>query len=98
MWRLSSYDGIVNENIILRWINRVTGYDNINIKPSIYIFMLVIILLFTILIFLIFIYIYCNNIILNEKLWFICCIFIFFIFGGGYYYTKSKKIPFIGLT
>ena len=29
MWRLSSYDGVVNENVILRWVNKTTGYDNI---------------------------------------------------------------------
>lgn len=98
MWRLSSYDGIVNENIILKWINRVTGYTNINIKPSIFIYIIIMLILFLILIFLIFIYIYFNKFILNEKSWLFCCLFSFFVLAGGYYYTNSKKIPFIGLN
>ena len=56
------------------------------------------VVLFLILAFLIFLYVYCNSFILNEKLWFFCCLVAFFVFGGGYYYTRSKKIPFIGLS
>ena len=98
MWRLSTFDGVVNENIILRWVNRVTGYNHITIKPSLVIFLLATVIIFVMLIVFVMLYVYCNKIILNEKLWLFCCLVVFFILGGGYYYTKSKKVPFIGKT
>jgi hypothetical protein len=95
-WRITSRDGVVNAEIILKWLNRIGEFDDIQIRQPIWVFFVVIFILFLIIGVLTLLYIFAQGIILNEKLWLIGCLVFFIIFAGGSYYSFAHSASFIG--
>lgn len=96
-WRITSRDGTINAEILLRWLSRVSGYHHIQINQPIWVFFVVIFILFLILGILGLFYVLAQGCILHEKFWLVGCLAFFLVFAGGSYYTFSHSIPFIGL-
>ena len=94
-WRITSQDGTINAEILLRWLNRVSG-NQIEIKQPVWVFFIVIFILFLILGILTLFYILAQGCILHEKFWLLGCMVFFFVFAGGSYFTVARGVPFVG--
>lgn len=95
-WRITSGDGVLNENIILRWLTRLTGNANVEIKRPIWVFFVTMALLVLVLAVLVLFYIFAQRLILNEKLWLVASLAVFVLCCGGTYYSVSHKMPLVG--
>ena len=95
-WRITSGDGVINENIILRWLTRLTGNTHIEIKRPIWVFFLTMALVVLALSVLVLVYIFAQPIILNEKVWLLGSIIVFVLCCGGTYFTLNHRLPLIG--
>lgn len=94
-WRITKIDGVINEYIILNWMNRVTGYD-LKINQSLFQFLFIMMMLLLVILILGAVYFLFQKVILNPLFWIVCCFLVFFVFGGGAQYFIDENVPFFG--
>lgn len=97
LWRVTQSEGVVNEFILLRWLNRLSGNNHVQIRQSVWLFLQVVGIVGALLTVLGLLYVYLPQLVLNERVWLFLGLGVFMIGAGGFFSTTTTGAPFIGV-
>jgi hypothetical protein len=95
-WRITPSDVRIDNHKVIEWTLR-NRPDNVSLPRSFFGFIKMVSIVLTVLGALTFLFIYCEKIVLNEKLWLVGSLIIYMISAGGLYSALHSGTPFVGM-